>query len=128
MTEDRINSYRDLKAWQKGMSLAEEVYAATARLPDEERFGLVSQMRRAAVSIPSNVAEGWGRGPTRDFARYLAIARGSTFEISTQAELCQRLRLPGDWAAILDRTDEVGRIVQGLLRSRRSASGPNADR
>ena len=118
MPRNRISSYRDLIAWQKAMALAEQVYASTASLPDEERFGLAAQMRRCAVSIPSNIAEGWGRGRPREFARYLTIARASTFEISTQAELCERLKLPGAWRIILDQADEVGRILHGLLRSR----------
>jgi four helix bundle protein len=71
-----IRTYRDLVAWQKGMALAELVYRATAALPPEEKFGLVSQMRRAAVSIPANIAEGFGRAGKVEFRRYLEISRG----------------------------------------------------
>ncbi len=118
MSSNAIVSYRDLTAWQKAMDLTEKVYAETAKLPNRERFGLVAQMRRSAVSVPSNIAEGWGRGQTQDFPRHLSIARGSVFELTTQAEICQRLCLAGNWAAILERANEVGRIVRGLIRSR----------
>ena len=118
VSQQQGGSYRDLITWRKAMDLVVGVYAETARLPVEERFGLALQMRRAAVSIPSNIAEGWSRGPTPDFTRFLRIARGSILELSTQAEICTTLGFPGDWGAILEQADEVRKILQGLINSR----------
>lgn len=81
-----IKSYRDLRTWQEGQRLVGIIYDVTSRFPEEERFGLVSQMRRAAVSIPSNIAEGMGRGSAKDLVRFLLIARGSLNEIRSQLE------------------------------------------
>ena len=86
-----IQSYRDLTAWQKGMDLVEETYRIVKCLPKEELFALSGQMRRAAVSIPSNIAEGYARRAPKDYARFLAIARGSVNELQTQLLLCVRL-------------------------------------
>jgi len=111
-------SYRDLIAWQKGMELAEKVYTVTRHFPDEERFGLVAQMRRSAVSIPSNVAEGFGRGQQGEFHRFLGIARGSLFEVQTQAELARRLgwiKGPG-LADLRERMRELDAILTALMR------------
>jgi four helix bundle protein len=79
--------------WQKSKALAVEVYRATERFPRNELFGLTSQMRRAAVSVPSNIAEGQGRGSKPDFANFLCIARGSLLELETQIEIAEKLRL-----------------------------------
>ncbi|MCH8315255.1 MAG: four helix bundle protein [Planctomycetes bacterium] len=114
---NQIDSYRDLIVWQRGIDLVEHVYGQTGDLPKDERFGLVAQMRRSAVSVPSNIAEGWGRGTRNDYVRYLRTARGSLFELSTQAEICKRLGFAGDWTHIMDTADEVRRILQGLIRS-----------
>lgn len=114
---NQIDSYRDLIAWQRGIDLVEHVYGQTGDLPKDERFGLVAQMRRSAVSVPSNIAEGWGRGTRNDYVRFLRTARGSLFELSTQAEICKRLGFAGDWTHIMDTADEVRRILQGLIRS-----------
>ncbi len=113
----QIDSYRDLVAWQRGIDLVEHVYRQTGDLPKDERFGLVAQMRRSAVSVPSNSAEGWGRGTRNDYVRFLRTARGSLFALSTQAEICKRLRFAGDWDHIMDTADEVRRILHGLIRS-----------
>jgi len=114
-----IRTYRDLVAWQRAMELAEEVYRATAAFPGDEKFGLVSQMRRAAVSIPSNIAEGFGRKRRAEFKRFLEIARGSLFELQTQAELARRLGwLKGEGRkAIRDLTHELDAVLAGLVRS-----------
>jgi len=79
-----VQSYRDLVVWQKGILLTKEVYLLTANFPDAEKYGLTNQMRRAAVSIPSNIAEGQGRRSMPDFRRFLHIALGSTAELDTQ--------------------------------------------
>src|ERR1041385_9222001 len=114
-----IRNYTDLIAWQKAMTLAEDVYKATQLLPREERYGLVSQMRRAAVSIPSNIAEGEGRGDDGNLLRSLRISYGSLRELETQAMLAQRLRLlkEADTRPLFDQCDEVGRILNGLMKT-----------
>lgn len=88
---NKINDYKDLLVWQKAMSLVVEVYKITKMLPKEETFGLSDQMRRAAVSIPSNIAEGYGRQTPKSYAQFLTIARGSAFELETQLLLCQKI-------------------------------------
>ena len=91
MTHGRVVSHEGLRVWQDGMSLAEDVYHLTANMPAHERFGLVRQMRRAAVSIPANIAEGAGRSSKPDFVRFLSIARGSLSELETHLLLSERL-------------------------------------
>src|SRR3989344_2744548 len=86
-----IQAYRDLEVWQKAMSLVVEIYKLTEQFPKEEVFGLASQMRRAGVSIPSNIAEGRYRSTRKDFAQFLSIAYGSGAELETQVELVKRL-------------------------------------
>ena len=86
-----VKSYRDLDVWRLGMDLAEAVYQCTSSFPKHELFGLTAQMRRAAVSIPSNIAEGRARSSTKELLHFLAIARGSLAELETQFELALRL-------------------------------------
>ena len=114
-----VKSYRDLVAWQKGMDLASLVYRATTRFPSEERFGLVAQMRRAAVSVPANVAEGFGRGGRADFRRFVLMARGSLFELQTHGELARRLGWLKGKTLMLLRQDsqELDAILTGLIRA-----------
>jgi four helix bundle protein len=83
-TKMKVKSYTDLIAWQKAIALVTSIYAATRTFPKEEIYGLTSQMRRAAVSIPSNIAEGQGRGSTNEFIHFLGTAKGSLFELQTQ--------------------------------------------
>ena len=92
-TYGAITSYRDLIVWQRSMDVTVKVHGFTALLPSDERFGLVSQMRRASTSMPSNIAEGWGRGTSSDrqFLSFLRISRGSLYELETQIELSKRL-------------------------------------
>jgi four helix bundle protein len=91
--EPNVQSYQDLIVWQRGMDLTEAVYRIAAILPREELYGLTSQMQRAAVSIPANIAEGWGRQSTGDYIRFLRIAQGSAAELETELLLSIRLRL-----------------------------------
>lgn len=93
-------NYQNLKVWQRSMDLVARIYTLTNHLPDTEKFGLVTQLQRAAVSIPSNIAEGAGRGTVKEFQYFLAIARGSLFEVETQLLLAERL-------GMLSRTDEI---------------------
>ncbi len=99
------------------MELAEMMYGFVETLPESERFGLRSQLRRAAVSIPSNIAEGYGRGTPAEFLRSLRVARGSVAEVSTQLELVSRLRLAEPHQSIIDLVAETDRVIQGLIRS-----------
>ena len=113
-----IQSYRDLSVWQKSMDLAERVYHVSEHFPRTERFGLTSQMRRAAVSIPSNIAEGKAIGGL-SYPRHLNIAHGSEAELQTQIELASRLKYlnDDDVHRLLNQATEVGRMLVGLLRS-----------
>lgn len=106
-----IESYRDLRVWRKGMNLTERVYELTREFPSHEKFGLVSQLRRASVSVPSNIAEGWGRDATGAFVRFLRIAHGSLTEIETQAAIAHRLGYISERekSAFLKETQQNGR-------------------
>ena len=88
----KSSDYRDLKVWQKAIELTSEVYKLVKLLPNEERYALSDQIRRAVVSVPSNIAEGCGRGTNKEFVRYLLMSRGSLWEVSTQLEICERLQ------------------------------------
>lgn len=115
----KVLNYRELIAWQKAIDLVEEVYRTSALFPKEECFTLTQQIRRAAVSIPSNIAEGQGRFSTKEFVHFLSIAHGSLREVETQAIIAQRLAYIGEPMAnkILNLAGEVGRIVNGLENS-----------
>lgn len=87
----QVENYRELEVWQRGMDLVESVYRVTESFPASEKFELASQLRRAAVSIPSNIAEGWGRGSRKAYVRFLRIARNSLMEVETQLLIAHRL-------------------------------------
>lgn len=112
------SGYRALKVWQWSIDLVEQVYAATRGFPDDERFGLTSQMGRAAVSIPSNIAEGYGRSRSGDYARYLRIARGSLLELETQITISVRLgfmpRKQGE--SLWKDVQSTGRMLSALIK------------
>jgi four helix bundle protein len=112
-------NYKGLVAWQKAMALAESVYSISAVMPLEERFGLTAQTRRAAVSIPSNIAEGQGRRTDGEFLNQLSFAHGSVRELETHVMLAQRLRMltPKVVEQLLSSAGEVGRLVTGLANS-----------
>ena len=114
-----VRSYRDLIVWQKAMTLVTDVYRVTGSFPKTEIYGLTSQLRRAAVSVPSNIAEGQGRASTGEFKQFLCHARGSLLEIETQLQIAQSLEyLASEACAILLRKcSEVGRILNGLIAS-----------
>ncbi len=112
-----IKTFRDLIAWQKAMRLAKEVYQATSLMPDSERFGLTAQMRRAAVSISSNIAEGYGRESLSDYIRFLKTARGSLMELETQLILAQDLEFLRSSLGLSELLNETGRVLQGLIGS-----------
>lgn len=114
-----VRSYRDLIAWQKSIDLVTEVYRCTRTFPKEETYGLVSQLRRAAVSVPSNIAEGHARITTGEFRQFLGHALGSLTEIETQIVIAQRLGFVAsdEFEGLLKRTNEIGRVLRGLLQS-----------
>ena len=113
------SSYKDLKVRQKAMELVADVYRLTAAFPETEKFGLVTQLRRAAVSIPSNIAEGQGRLSDGEFKQFLGHARGALFEVSTQRLIVKDLGFAKDeqLKRPLHLVDEVGRMLNGLIRS-----------
>lgn len=114
-----MGDYRDLEAWKSSQELAVAIYRLTARFPASERFGLTSQMRRAAVSIMSNIAEGSGRGTDAQFASFLRISRGSLHELESQCLLSIQLSFSSAEAAqaLLKLSDRTGRLLYGLLQS-----------
>ncbi len=114
-----VRSYQELLVWQKAMELVEGVYKATHAWPKEEIYGLTSQVRRAVVSVPSNIAEGQGRSSTREFLHHLSMAYGSLCEVETQLLVAQRLDyLNSDTARpLMTSAAEVGRLLNGLTRS-----------
>ena len=117
-----LKSYQDLEVWKKSMELAEMVYRVSAQFPAEERFGITSQVRRAAVSVAANIAEGAERHGTREFLNFLGIASGSLAETETFLMLAQRLGMVPEEQTrpILAQASEVGRMLNGLKRSLRS--------
>jgi len=118
-TATSIRSYRDLVVWRKSMALVTEIYRCTQAFPSSELYGLVSQLRRAAVSVPTNIAEEQARLSTGEFKQFLGHARGSLMEVETQLLVAEELRyLRSDQIdALLSRAGEVGRLLNGLLRS-----------
>lgn len=118
MTEG-VKSYRDLQVWRLAMDWVEAVYETTAHWPTGERFGLISQIRRAAVSVPSNIAEGVARRSTGEFIQFLGMARGSLAEAETQLLLSQRLGYTpsDDVSALLRTSDDISRMLVSLIAS-----------
>jgi len=118
-------SFRELRVWQQAMELALDVYKGTERFPKHELYGLAQQMRRAAVSIASNIAEGKGHRSDREFQRFLFHARGSLLELETQLTIASRLEyLSGEQSGTLQAlATQVGRSLTGLLRSLETATG-----
>jgi four helix bundle protein len=114
-----IQSDRELIVWQKAMDLVEAIYRATVEFPREEIYGLTAQVRRAAVSIASNIAEGQGRNTTRDFLHFLSIAQGSVKEVETQVLIAERLAYVTKQCGsrLVEQTTEVGRLLNGLSNS-----------
>ena len=121
VAEVPIRSYRDLRVWQRAMDLADATYRTTERFPADERYGLVTQMRRAAVSVASNIAEGHARS-RKEYLRYLLVSNGSLREIETQLILSKRLGFLGPEQAesLLQACDQIGRMLGALRNSLRS--------
>jgi four helix bundle protein len=116
-----VQGHKDLEVWQKAMDLVIDIYKLTASFPSKEVYGLARQMQRAAVSIPSNIAEGHGLKQTQAYLRHLAIANGSLTELETQIEIADRLGyLSVGGRPVIEKAHEVGRMLSGLRRSLRS--------
>lgn len=112
-------NFERLEAWTQALAFSKAIYQATRSFPDDERFGLTSQMRRASVSVASNLAEGSSRSSRQDFARFVEIATGSVFEVVAQIEIARTLGLGTDtvWSELRNRAAELPRILSGLRRS-----------
>jgi len=114
----KIRTYRDLLVWQKSMVLVTDIYKASKSFPKDEIYGLTSQIRRCAVSIPSNIAEGYGRNSTNDYIRSLHIATGSLYELQTQLEICLNLRYlnKNSFDKLYESSREIERMLSSLTK------------
>jgi four helix bundle protein len=114
-----VRSYRDLTVWKRVRGLVKQVYEMSSRFPAEERFGLTAQVRRAAVSLASNIAEGWGRGTRRDYVHFLHAARGSLYEVEAQFALAQDLAYSPfkDVAQLQANLNDCSKLLSALIRS-----------
>jgi four helix bundle protein len=119
-----LRSYRDLEVWRRSIDLVEAIYRASSAWPSDERFGLTGQVRRAAVSVPANVAEGAARQGTREFLQFLGVAKGSLAEVETHLILAERLEYLAAQKSetLLASAAEIGRMLSGLTKSLRSKS------
>jgi len=119
--QNKVRSYQDLSVWQKAMDLVVTIYKATSAFPKTETYGLANQLRRAAISVASNIAEGSAKRSTREFIRFINIASGSVAEMQTQTILSQRLDYfdAVTYARVIQSVDEIGRMLHGLQESLR---------
>ena len=113
-----IKTYRDLLVWQKSMDLVTEIYRLSKSFPQDELYGLSAQIRRSAVSVPSNIAEGYGRQSKQDYLRFLKMASGSLYELQTQIEISQKLSYisKDDYEVIFNRAKEIERMLSSMIR------------
>lgn len=123
-----MGTFKDLLAWQKSLTLAKKVYQVTGNFPTEERFGLVNQMRRCAVSIPSNIAEGYGRGSDKELLRFLYVALGSSNELETQLILSLELSFmkEEDSRMLQGLNTEVNKMILSLIYRRKNGFDKNS--
>lgn len=123
-----MGTFKDLLAWQKSLTLAKKVYQVTGNFPTEERFGLVNQMRRCAVSIPSNIAEGYGRGSVKELLRFLYVALGSSNELETQLILSLELSFmkEEDSRMLQGLNTEVNKMILSLIYRRKNGLDKNS--
>jgi len=114
-----MNSFRDLLVWQKGIVLVTEIYFLTNKFPKEELYALTSQIRRSAVSIPSNIAEGYGRRHKQDYVRFLEIARSSLYELQTQLEISKNVNYltEEDFNKILGNCNELEKMLNSFIKT-----------
>ena len=114
-----MNKFKDLLVWQKAMDLAKNIYEITSDFPSEEKFGLTSQIKRSAISIPSNIAEGAGRNAKNEFKHFLSIAQGSSFELETQLILAEKLSFisKNKTEVVLESLQEIQKMISGLQKT-----------
>jgi len=114
----QIKTYRDLLVWQKSMAIVTEVYKTTQSFPKDEIYGLIGQMRRCAVSIPSNIAEGYGRNSRNEYIRFLRVAMGSLYELQTQFDISSRLGYITEdyYGQLFEASREVERMLSSLIK------------
>ncbi|MBK9190077.1 MAG: four helix bundle protein [Crocinitomicaceae bacterium] len=114
-----MKSFQDLAVWQKSMQLVKEIYLITQQFPSDEKFGIVSQIRRAAISVPSNIAEGWGRNSSGNYIHFLKIANGSLCEVQTQLILCTMLSLVPEESILETKKliEDTGKMLRALIKS-----------
>jgi len=124
-----VKTYRDLMVWQKAMALVTEIYKVTKSFPRREDYGLTSQLRRCAVSIPSNISEGYGRNSRNEYIRFLQIASGSLYELQTQLEIAANLGYlkKDEFELLYESTREVERMLSVLIRRLIEGSGKVAE-
>jgi four helix bundle protein len=113
---EKVKTHKDLDAWSKAIELVEAVYSLTRAFPKTEMYGLTNQLRRAAVSVPSNIAEGAARRSTKEFIQFLHVALGSVSEVETQVIIAQRLDYVDDVNSIEEQIEAVRRLILGLIR------------
>ena len=111
-----IKSYKDLIVWQKSMTLVKEVYNYSKSFPEEEKFGLTSQMRRCSVSVPSNIAEGWGRFSRKNYIQFLRISRGSLYELETQVLIAKELNYINESDFLENLIVEISKMLNSLIK------------
>lgn len=111
-----IKSYKELIVWQKSMKLVTMVYELSKNFPDDEKFGLTSQMRRCSISVPSNIAEGWGRLSRKNYIQFLRISRGSLFELETQVLITKELNYINDSVIIESLIIEISKMLNSLIK------------
>ena len=114
-----IRSYKDLIVWQKAVLLVTDIYSTTKQFPADERYGIVSQLNRAAVSVPANIAEGWGRKSSKNYLQFLRTSRGSLMEIETLLVISKNLNFlsSANYVQLSEKVEEVGKILHGLIKS-----------
>lgn len=120
----RVKSYRELKVWQASKDLSVSVYGVTKKFPSYEQFGLASQIQRSAVSIPSNIAEGFGRHGSNEFKHFLSIAYGSVAELETQLTIANELKYIDNkvYDNLIDSTTQISKMLNGLIKSLRNSN------
>jgi four helix bundle protein len=115
-----IKSYKDLLIWQRGIDLTQEIYTLTNLFPNTEQFGLISQMRRCSISVPSNIAEGFGRESNASFAQFIKISRGTLYELETQILIAKRIGLIENqitFDKLISLISELAKMISGFLKS-----------
>lgn len=113
---NEIKSYKELIVWQKSMALVKKIYQDSKNFPEEEKFGLTSQIRRSCISIPSNIAEGWGRFSRKNYVRFLRISRGSLYETETQILIAKELNYINDSESIENLIVEISKMLNSLIK------------